>query len=166
MAIEIVDLPMNSMGKNTAIVMFTFTRPGNHPINPVKPSFSYGFSYGFPMVFLWFSRFPMVFLWVLQPASHDLHHTASWLSSGLDHSLRRGQRGWEGIWWDPWGRFFLMHSSMSSHPVSSNLGFPKGKTIEKCWLFMGFFVGFTRNGFIKQYQTWQGEIENQRKRMV
>ena len=44
----------------------------------MKPPFSYGFpmvflwfSYGFPMVFLWFSYgFPMVFLWFSSP-SHD-----------------------------------------------------------------------------------------------
>ena len=34
--------------------------PINIPLNPIKPPFSYGF----PMVFLWFSYgFPMVFLW-------------------------------------------------------------------------------------------------------
>ena len=32
---------------------------GYIPLNPIKPPFSYGF----PMVFLWFYHFPMVFLW-------------------------------------------------------------------------------------------------------
>ena len=63
-----------------SIVFCMFTRPG-------KPPFSYGFpmvflwfSYGFPMVFLWFSYgFPMVFLWF----SYGFPMVFLWLSYGF-----------------------------------------------------------------------------------
>ena len=57
------------------------------PLNPIKPPFSYGFpmvflwfSYGFPMVFLWFSYgFPMVFLWF----SYGFPMVFLWFSYGF-----------------------------------------------------------------------------------
>ena len=49
MAIEIVDFPINSMGGS--FHSYVKLPEGISQIIPIKPPFSYGF----PMVFLWFS---------------------------------------------------------------------------------------------------------------
>ena len=65
----------------------TFTRPG-------KPSFSYGFSYDFPIV-LWFSYgFPMVFLWF----SYGFPMVFLWFSYGFPMVFPRLIQPGRGVW--------------------------------------------------------------------
>ena len=96
MAIEIVDLPVNS------IVMLTFTRPGNHPIKSTQTIIFLWVFYRFPMIFPFSHGFPMVFLWFLVtprliPAwPHDLHTASEKLAFSRPGSQPSTWRMWLG----------------------------------------------------------------------
>ena len=92
--------------------MFDY-RKVKHPLNPIKPSFSYGFpmvfpfSDGFSWKFLWISHvpmkncdFPMVFLWFSHDCpcvSEELNQENWWSSGSLVTCLGEGWTwGWKG----------------------------------------------------------------------